>query len=77
VFLDKLSDTIGKLRETAVERQFQIEWTKINESLGKAEDARAAGKLAEAVRDYCRAITQMMHELRNHHKKKASDSSVL
>jgi protein phosphatase len=77
VFLDKLSDTINKQKETATERQYKIDWTKVNEATGKAEDARQAGKAAEAVRDYCRAISLMMQELRTHNKKKASDSSVL
>lgn len=75
--IEKLSDTIGKLRETAVERQFHVDWLKVNESCAKAEEARSAGRQADSVREYCRAISQMMHELRSHHKKKASDSSVL
>jgi protein phosphatase len=76
-FLDKLADTIFKLKETATERQFHIDWTKINDATTKAETARRAGKNPEAVRDYCRALSLMMQELRSHHKKKASDSSVL
>lgn len=75
--IDKLSDTISKLRETAVERQFHIDWLNVNESCTKAENARQSGRQADCVREYCRAISHMMHELRSHHKKKASDSSVL
>jgi serine/threonine protein phosphatase PrpC len=76
-FVTKLSETINKMRETATERQFHIEWTKVNDICAKAEDARQAGRNAEAVRDYSRAISLMMQELRSHNKKKASDSSVL
>jgi protein phosphatase len=76
-FVDKLSETIAKLRETAVERQFGIDWTKINELLAKAEEARRAGRFSDSLREYARAVSQTMHELRSHNKKKASDSSVL
>ncbi len=75
--IGKLSDTISKLRETAVERQYNIDLLKVNESCAKAEEARQAGRLADCMREYCRAISQMMHELRSHNKRKASDSSVL
>jgi protein phosphatase len=76
-FISKLSDTISKLRETALERQYQIDWTKINDVCAKAEAAHQAGRHADSVRDYCRGISLMMNEFRSHHKKKASDSSVL
>lgn len=76
-FVDKLSETVAKLRETALEHQFEIDWNKINDICDKASAARQSGRHAEAVRDYCRSISQMMQELRSHNKKKASDSSVL
>lgn len=76
-FVTKLAEIVNKLRETAVEHQFNIDWTKFNQITGKAQEAKQANKSADAVREYCRAISQMMHELRQQHKKKASDSSVL
>jgi hypothetical protein len=75
--IEKLSETINKLRETAFERQLSIDWSKITQSCTQAEEARSANRPAEAVRDYCRAITEMMQELRSYNRKKASDSSVL
>lgn len=75
--IEKLSETIHKLRETAFERQLAIDWSKINHSCAQAEEARSGKRPAEAVRDYCRAITEMMQELRSYNRKKASDSSVL
>ena len=68
---------IGKLRESAVERQLGIDLLKVSEICAKAEESRHAGRLSDSLRDYCRAISQMMQELRSHNKRKASDSSVL
>jgi hypothetical protein len=70
-------ETVEKLRETAQEHQLQIDWAKVDHTCEQAQQAKTAGRTAEAVREFCRAVSQLMQELRTHHKKKASDSSVL
>lgn len=75
--VEKLSETIAKLRESALERQYQLDMLKANETCAQAEEARAAGRWADSAREYCRAVSLIMNELRSHNKRKASDSSVL
>jgi protein phosphatase len=76
-FISKLSEIVDKLRESAVERQYNIDWTGFNQACERASEARQQSRASEAVREYGRAVSTMMQELRNRNKKKASDSSVL
>jgi protein phosphatase len=76
-FVKKLTEIVNRLRESVVERQLNIDWGNFNHACERAAEAQQHGHSKDAVREYCRAISTMMQELRARNKKKASDSSVL
>jgi serine/threonine protein phosphatase PrpC len=72
----KLASTLDELREAAREGEWSIQWQPLDDSCRAAVVADRSGNFAEAVRQYCRAISYMMNELRLQNVKKASDSTV-
>jgi len=74
--VQKLKATLDELREAARDGEWTIHWQPLDDSCRKAQAADDAGQFAEAVRQYCRAISFVMNELRSQNAKKASDSTV-
>lgn len=74
--IDTLVRLIDELRQAASEKKWDINASHVDELCSRGYDANAAGKHAEALRQYARAISFLMQELRSQRKKKPSDSTI-
>jgi serine/threonine protein phosphatase PrpC len=72
----KLAATLDELREAAHDGEWTINWQPLDEACEKALAAGQSGNFAEAVRQYCRAISHVMSELRMQGPKKPPDSAI-
>jgi len=66
---------VAELREAAREGDWAINWQPLDQACSAATTACEQAQFAEAVRQYCRAISYVMSELRQQ-RKKGSDSTV-
>ncbi len=64
-FVARLADLNRQLREAASNAHWRIDWDAYCEHESKAAAATRAGSHLEAVREYCRAISCMMEQLRH------------
>jgi protein phosphatase len=66
--ISALADIAGKLRELPIKQpgNWNVDWRNFDESRDNAAAANSAGRPADAVRGYCRAIRDVMRQLRNH-----------
>ena len=62
--VEKLKATLDELGQAARQGNWDINWQPLEESFRQAAAADQAGSFADAVREYCRAISNMMNELR-------------
>jgi PPM family protein phosphatase len=74
-FLSKLADVIEELREAARDGNWNIDWRTFDEHCNRAQLADDRKSYTEGVREYCRAISFMMKELRSQGTRK-SDSTI-
>jgi protein phosphatase len=72
-FLQRLAAIVEELREAAREGDWVIEWTAFDELVRKAMQADREKNYLEGVRQYCRAISFMMNELRSQAFKRGHD----
>lgn len=63
-FVDRLVEIIAQLNQVALDKQWSIDWDRFSALKHKAEQAALTRNLAEAVRQYCLAMSFMMNELR-------------
>lgn len=73
--IQKFAATVNELRDAAREGDWAINWQPLDHSCREAASAVEHGNFAEAVRQYCRAISYVMNELRQQNVKK-TDSTV-
>jgi PPM family protein phosphatase len=66
-FIVKLNEIINQLRDAAVGENWKIDWTRFNQFLTSANDARNAADYVTSAREYLRAIIFMMAELKHQH----------
>ncbi len=64
-FVTRLAGVIEELREAAVGTDWTIGWSTFNDHDSRAVAATRAADYAEAIRQYCHAISFMMAELRS------------
>ena len=62
--VQKLKATLDELREAARTGEWTIEWQRLDEVYRQAMAADQRSDFTEAVRQFCRAISHMMNELR-------------
>jgi protein phosphatase len=66
-FIVKLNEIINQLRDAAVGENWKIDWTRFNQFLSSANDARNSADYVASAREYLRAISFMMTELKHQH----------
>jgi protein phosphatase len=71
-FATELSKVGQQLRDAASGSEWSVKWTEFNAHDARAVSATRKGDYTEAVREYCRAISSMMEQLR--HQKRATHS---
>jgi serine/threonine protein phosphatase PrpC len=74
--VEKFAATVAELREAAREGDWAINWQPLDQACTAATAANEQGHFDEAVRQYCRAISYVMNELRQQNVKKTGDSPV-
>ncbi|WP_197443073.1 PP2C family protein-serine/threonine phosphatase [Lignipirellula cremea] len=75
-FLTKIGNLVRKLRETAREMEWSIDYTDIDENLNRSASANDQGDLAAAVTAQIRALSDLMEQARRQPDKRSSDSSI-
>lgn len=69
-FVEQLANVFQQLREAATTEDWAIDWSRVINYSRQAAAATQAQSYAQAVREYCHAISFMMNELRAQRKKK-------
>jgi protein phosphatase len=67
-FTTELTRVLDQLRDAAQHEDWVLDWSKVNSSTAMAQEAAARHDYVAAVREYCRAISILMAELRNQRK---------
>ena len=70
-FVDALERVLEEMRDAATQEHWVVDWSKINLSTARAIEAAKQKNFVVAVREYCRAISVLMAELRTQRKTKA------
>lgn len=70
-FTDKLAETIRQLRQAAIDESWSVNWNRFQELESAAQRAGQTRDYAGAIANYCRAISLMMHDLRQQRSKQA------
>jgi protein phosphatase len=63
-FIDRLTDMMAQLRDAATSEQWQVDWPCFNQHISLAENARHAGDFTASSREYLRAISFLMSQLK-------------
>jgi protein phosphatase len=63
-FVDKLAKVVQQLHDAASDEEWIVDWDKFAAFAQRAQSAAAEKNYVAAVREYCRAISFMMQELR-------------
>jgi PPM family protein phosphatase len=66
-FIVKLSEIIDQLRDAAVGENWKIDWSRFNQFLTTANEARNSADYVASAREHLRAISFMMAELKHQH----------
>jgi serine/threonine protein phosphatase PrpC len=74
-FISKLGEVIEELREAARDSHWNIDWRAFDEYCNRAQAADERKNYIDGVREFCRAISFMMKELRSQGTRK-SDSTI-
>ncbi len=75
-FVERLAATVRDLRNAAKEEEWAVQWATLDQLCQDALTASEEGRHCTAVRDYARAISFIMNELRKQNRDKASDSTI-
>jgi protein phosphatase len=70
-FLDDLKRLLQQLREAAASENWIVDWGKINACASAADEAAARKDFAAAIRESCRALCDLMAQLRSQGKSPA------
>ncbi|MCC6124321.1 MAG: serine/threonine-protein phosphatase [Pirellulales bacterium] len=63
-FIDRLADMMLQLRDAAASEQWQVDWNRFNRHLSLAETARQAADFTASGREYLRAVSFLMEQLK-------------
>jgi hypothetical protein len=64
-FIGKLIEIIDQLRDAAVGENWKIDWDGFNQFIARADTARASADFTSSAREYLRAISFMMAQLKS------------
>ena len=76
-FVEKLADMVRQLAAATEEEKWSIDRPRFDDYCRRAADATRAKQYSQALREYARALSFMMQQLRSQRKKKASDPSAI
>jgi protein phosphatase len=68
-FADRLAETTEQLRQAATDESWTIDWNRFQSLTAEARQANEGRQFDQAIRSYCRAISFMMHQLRQQRNK--------
>lgn len=71
-----LVGTVNALREAAADKKWSVDWSEINALEYKAKQAQQSGDRRAAVHLQSEAIIATMEQLREQHRRQASDSTI-
>ncbi|WP_231745755.1 PP2C family protein-serine/threonine phosphatase [Rosistilla oblonga] len=74
--IKNLIGTVNALRDASNEKKWTVDWSEINALEFKAKQAQQSGKSREAVHFQSEAIIATMEQLREQHRRQASDSTI-
>jgi protein phosphatase len=74
--VEKLYGVLQELRQAARENSWAVSWSRVDELARNAQTSSRAGQQADAVAWVCRAIVQIMDELRSQNIKRTDDSAI-
>jgi protein phosphatase len=63
-FLSRLIDMMVQLRDAATSEKWQVDWNRFHEHVSQAETAQQSADFTAACREYLRAITFLMDQLK-------------
>jgi PPM family protein phosphatase len=63
-FINRLADMMVQLRDAATSEQWQVDWQRFNQHISLAENARHAADFTTSGREYLRAISFLMGQLK-------------
>jgi PPM family protein phosphatase len=63
-FINRLIDMMVQLRDAAASEQWQVDWNRFNQHISHAENARRNGDFTDSGREYLRAISFLMKQLK-------------
>lgn len=69
-FIQELSKVLDQLKDAARQEDWVLDWSKVNALTARAEEGSKQGEYVAAVRDYCRAISMFMEQLRHQRRGK-------
>ena len=72
----RLGGTVQALRDAAVEKGWQLDWSRVDSLQAQAQSSRESKKMADAVRLQSEAIIETMQQLREQHNRQAGDSTL-
>lgn len=72
----KLKETVDALREAATEREWEIDWSTIDEHQHSADQSLGRGEPRDAVRQQSEAIIETMKQLREQHNRMAGETAI-
>jgi len=76
-FVEKLAALTARLRETAIQQNYKINWTKFDQTCETAAGARRSGDFPGAVRRYSHSLNYLMAELRKQRVVKSPEGDAL
>lgn len=74
--IGRLGGTVQALREAAIDKGWNLDWTHVDQLQEQAREARQRQAGSEAVRLQAEAIIETMQQLRDQHNRQASDSTL-
>lgn len=73
---DRLGETVQALREASNDKNWMIDWSKVDQLQRLGEERLSAKDAKNAVRHQSEAIVETMNQLREQHNRAASDTAV-
>ena len=68
--LDRLAKIIDPVRQMAVEKHWTINWTVVDQHRATAQAAAQQGDYTAALREFCRAMTLLMRDVRDQRRRR-------
>ncbi len=74
--INQLESITGELQKAAVGQKWEVDWTKMERLVGKANESVRNNDQPMAIRCYARSICFLMEQLREHSRRMASETGI-